>query len=80
MAVESPVRSWSNELHNAFLKKSKTFRTLYTSTKIIPLDYSGREERALKESMLNFGMLPILSLVLYTALVVGILSKRYLGD
>ena len=29
---------------------------------------------------LNLGMLPILFLVLYAVLVVGILSKRYLGD
>ena len=29
---------------------------------------------------LNLGMLPILFLVLYAALVVGVLSKRYLGD
>ena len=30
MAAESPVRSWSYELENAFLKKSDTFRTPYT--------------------------------------------------
>ena len=34
-----------------FFKKSETFRTSYTSVKIIPLDYSGREERFSKESM-----------------------------
>ena len=53
MAVESPLRSWLNELSNAFLKKSKTFRTPYTFVKIIPLYYSGREERVLKKSMFD---------------------------
>ena len=37
-----------------FLKTdSKTFRTPYTFVKIIPLDYSGREERVLKKSMFD---------------------------
>ena len=81
MAVESSVRSWSCELQNAFLKKSETFRTAYTFVNIISLYYSGREERVLKKVCLtlNRGMLLILYLVLYTVLVVGILSNRYLG-
>ena len=53
MAIESLVRSWSYELQNAFLKKSKTFRTRYTFVKIIPLNYIGREEQALKKNMFD---------------------------
>ena len=53
MAIESPVGSWSYELQNAFLKKSKTLRTPYTFVKIILLDYSGREEQVLKKSMFD---------------------------
>ena len=53
MAVQSPVRSWSYELQNAFLKKTETFRTPYTSVKIIPLSDNGRGERVLKKSMFD---------------------------
>ena len=76
MAVESLVRSWSYKLQNAFLKKSKTFRTRYTFVKIIPLNYSGREEQALKKICLtlNLGMLSILFLVLYAVLAVGFIG------
>ena len=53
MAVESPVRSWSYELQNAFLKNSESFRTPYTFGNITPFNYIGREERVLKKSMFD---------------------------
>ena len=51
--IEKPVESWPYELQNAFLKMSKTFGTPYDFVKIIPLNYSGREERILKKSMFD---------------------------
>ena len=53
MAAENPVRSWSYELYNAFLKKSETFRTPYNFLKIIPLCNSGREERVLRKTIFD---------------------------
>ena len=63
MAVESPNKRWSYELQNAFLKKSKTFRTLYTFVKITPLNYSRREERVLKKNMFGIELRNVVDII-----------------
>ena len=46
---------------------------------IIPLNYSGREERVLKKSMFDIEPRNVVDIIscLYVVLVVGILSNRY---
>ena len=63
MAVESPNKRWSYELQNAFLKKSKTFRTLYTFVKTTPLNYSRREERVLKKNMFGIELRNVVDII-----------------
>ena len=65
-----------------FLKRARLFELLTLLSRLFhSIAVDGKNE-FLKELCLtlNLGMLPILFLVLYADLVVGILSKRYLED
>ena len=65
-----------------FLKRARLSELLMLLSRLFHLiTVDGKNEFLKKLCLtLNLGMLLILFLVLYAALVVGILSKRYLGD
>ena len=65
-----------------FLERARLSELLILFSRLLQsITVDGRNEFLKKLCLtLNLGMLPILFLVLYAALVVGILSKRYLGD
>ena len=65
-----------------FLKKARLSELLILLSRLFhSITEDGKNEFLKKLCLtLNLGMLPILFLVLYAVLVVGILSKRYLGD
>ena len=64
-----------------FLKTARLSELLILLSRLFRLQWTGRTS-SLKKLCLtwNLRILPILFLVLYAVLVVGILSKRYLGD
>ena len=65
-----------------FLKRARLSELLILLSRLFhSITEDGKNEFLKKLCLtLNLGMLLILFLVLYAALVVGILSKRYLGD
>ena len=65
-----------------FLKRARLSELLILLPRLFhSITEDGKNEFLKKLCLtLNLGMLPILFLVLYAVLVVGILSKRYLGD
>ena len=65
-----------------FLKRARLSELLILLSRLFhSITEDGKNEFLKKLCLtLNLGMLPILFLVLYAVLVVGILSKRYLGD
>ena len=64
-----------------FLKIARLSELLILLSRLFRLQWTGRTSSLKKLCLtLNLRILPILFLVLYTVLVVGILSKRYLGD
>ena len=65
-----------------FLKRARLSELLILLSRLFHSITVDGKNKFLKKLCLklNLGMLPILFLVLYAALVVGVLSKRYLGD
>ena len=65
-----------------FLKRARLSELLILLARLFHwITVAGKNEFLKKVYLtLNVGMLPILFLVLYVVLVVGILSKRYLGN
>ena len=64
-----------------FLKIARLSELLILLSRLFRLQWTGRTSSLKKLCLtLNLRILPILFLVLYAVLVVGILSKRYLGD
>ena len=65
-----------------FLKRARLSELLILLSRLFHSITVDGKNKFLKKLCLklNLGMLPILFLVLYPALVVGVLSKRYLGD